>query len=249
MVTVDGHRAGAPAWFELMTLDGAAGRDFYAPLLGWGVQQWPREHGDYLVCTLGERAVAGIDEPTGPHAEVPTGWLVYFHVPDADACAERVTGAGGSILVAPTDIVGAGRYLMAFDPFGAVFGAWQPYGHPGSGAVNEPGAPSWTELWVPADDQPTAVAFYRTALGLTDDGASGLLLAGGRPVAGVREAVGRASEWVPFFGIADLAAASDAAASGGAKVGDRVATPAGNAVVVVDPAGASVGLVGMIDVR
>ena len=231
MVTVDSHPAGAPAWFELMARDGTAGRDFYTGLLGWGVQPWPREHGDYLVCTLGERAVAGIDEPTGPHAAVPAGWLVYFNVADADATAGLVAEAGGSIVVAPTDLPGAGRYLMARDPLGAVFGVWEARGHIGSGAVGEPGAPSWTELRVGPDGRDAATAFYTAVLG------------DGLPHALIRDIDGPVPGWVPFFGTADLEEAAAAAAAAGAAVGDRVDTPAGDGVLLVDPGGAHVGLV------
>jgi uncharacterized protein len=249
MVTVDGHPVGAPVWYELMTHDGGAASDFYPPLLGWGVQNWPRGHGDYLVCNLGERAVAGIDEPTGPHTHVPTGWLVYFQVADIDSCAERIARAGGSTIVAPTELVGAGRYLMARDPFGAVFGTWEPHGHIGSGVVAEPGAPGWTELWLRQDDQSAAMVFYGAVLGVTGqatadpDGLAGIVLAGGRQVAGLRDVAGHAPQWVPFFGVADLVEASDTAARAGAEVGDRIGTPVGDSLLLVDPGGAHVGLV------
>ena len=46
----------------------------------------------------------------------------------------------------------------ATDPSGARVGFWQPGTHPGFGAEDVPGAPTWFELHT--DDFPAAVTFY-----------------------------------------------------------------------------------------
>ena len=45
----------------------------------------------------------------------------------------------------PMDVFGQGRFLIAADPEGAMFGVWQPQAHKGAQLVNENGAFSWNE--------------------------------------------------------------------------------------------------------
>jgi uncharacterized protein len=52
---------------------------------------------------------------------MPAHWLVYFGSEDVDADAERLGGLGAQVTVPPTDVPG-GRFLVAQDPQGAVFG-------------------------------------------------------------------------------------------------------------------------------
>ncbi len=53
-------------------------------------------------------------------AGVPTGWLPYFLVPDADVAAAATTEAGGGVL-APAFDTPWGRMVTLADTTGAVF--------------------------------------------------------------------------------------------------------------------------------
>ena len=113
---------GTVAWNELMTPDGERAATFYAGLTGWEVQEMDMGPlGVYRVCRRGTTPVCGImqlpaDAPVAAH------WLPYIAVASADAAAARVTALGGELRVPPTDLEDWGRFAMAVDPTGAVFG-------------------------------------------------------------------------------------------------------------------------------
>jgi predicted enzyme related to lactoylglutathione lyase len=87
----------------------------------------------------------------------------YVNVDDADATAGRVAAAGGSVLVAPMDVMEAGRMAIVADPLGAVIGLWQPKQHTGAQLANEPGTFCWSELITTDLDQ--AKSFYKAVFG------------------------------------------------------------------------------------
>jgi predicted enzyme related to lactoylglutathione lyase len=66
-----------------------------------------------------ELPVAGICHAKGMNAELPSQWLLYVIVEDADASAARCEKLGGKILVAPKDMGGGGRFSVIQDPAGA----------------------------------------------------------------------------------------------------------------------------------
>ena len=53
-------------------------------------------------------------------------WQTYVWVDDADAAAEQVAAAGGSVLAEPIDLGSAGRTAVVADPAGAPFALWRP---------------------------------------------------------------------------------------------------------------------------
>ncbi|NNE34995.1 MAG: hypothetical protein HKN13_07155 [Rhodothermales bacterium] len=52
--------------------------------------------------------------------DTPAHWGAYVTADDADAVASAATGAGGTVMVPPTDIPGVGRFAMVQDPTGGV---------------------------------------------------------------------------------------------------------------------------------
>lgn len=164
--------SGSFVWYELMTTDTAAADAFYRRVVGWGAQPAGVAGFDYTLFTAGESPVAGLmalpeeacDEGARP------GWLGYIGVDDVDAMADRVTGAGGSVLRAPDDIPGIGRFAVAADPQGAVFALFRavdemPANPPLTACTT--GYAGWHELW--AADWPTAFDFYAGLFGWTKD--------------------------------------------------------------------------------
>jgi predicted enzyme related to lactoylglutathione lyase len=67
------------------------------------------------------------------------------------------------VLSAPADLPDAGRAAVCADPFGAVFGLWQPGAIKGAQVVNMPGAWNFSELHT--DDVDGATRFYSTVFG------------------------------------------------------------------------------------
>src|SRR4029453_570967 len=76
----------------------------------------------------------------------PTAWSTYIGTADADAVAALVEAAGGTVLVAPFDVMEQGRMAAFLDQAGAPFSVWEPGTMPGAEVFDEPGALTWNEL-------------------------------------------------------------------------------------------------------
>lgn len=112
---------GAPAWFELHTLDFAAAVPFYQRAAGWQ----PVSMGDsdeFRMVVHGEpgTARAGIYDATRDDLDNESAWMPYFAVADVDASAARIRELGGALLDHPVDTP-YGRVVHATDPLGTLF--------------------------------------------------------------------------------------------------------------------------------
>jgi uncharacterized protein len=74
----------------------------------------------YTLFTLGEKMTGGMFQIT-PDMQMPSAWLPYFSVEDADASAERGRSLGATVLMGPMDIPNVGRFAMLQDPQSALF--------------------------------------------------------------------------------------------------------------------------------
>jgi uncharacterized protein len=81
----------------------------------------------YRLVHAGETLVAGIFTLSDPMFDgAPDGWMTYFAVADADAAAEAVRRAGGTVHREAFDVPGVGRIVIASDPGGAAMGLMTP---------------------------------------------------------------------------------------------------------------------------
>ncbi|NEY36623.1 VOC family protein [Streptomyces sp. PRKS01-65] len=169
-----GDTEGVPCWVDAQLPDVEAGKRFYGELFGWAFEDRPdvrdagdardapaaggrgRAPGSPVWARLGGAPVAGLAQK--PDGRLPTVWTVYFATPDARALAGRIERAGGQIVSTPVPVGALGTAALAADPQGAVFGLWQPAGHPGFGRRHEPGTFTWAELYT--TDTEAANAFY-----------------------------------------------------------------------------------------
>jgi predicted enzyme related to lactoylglutathione lyase len=242
MVSLKGHPLGAPAWIELMTSIDNATTDFYGRLFGWRYQRWPTPTSHYVMCALGTRVAAGMDQPVGRHHGVPPGWLVYFASDDVDGAAERTASLGGTVLVAPTDVASGGRYMIARDFAGAPFALWQAKGHIGADVLGEPGALCRTELVTP--DVAASKAFYTAVL----SGEGSPLPTAGQapPTIGISRGGSSAgpSRWIVFIGVKDMTSATKNAGLPKAHLTTHEfgGVAGGAGIVSKDPNGLEVGL-------
>jgi predicted enzyme related to lactoylglutathione lyase len=109
------------AWNELATTDTTRAGEFYAALLGWGLERQQYGPIDYTVFMQEGQMNGGMMAIAPDWGPVPPHWLVYFGVEDCDAAASRAADLGGSVHMPPTDIPRIGRFAMLRDPQGAVF--------------------------------------------------------------------------------------------------------------------------------
>lgn len=113
---------GAFSWFELMTTDPDAAKEFYAQLLGWSLEDNPMPGmPPYTIIKAGDQEVGGLMgiPPNAP--SMPPAWGVYITVDNVDATAEKARTLGAQILMPPTDIETVGRFAVIQDPQGATF--------------------------------------------------------------------------------------------------------------------------------
>lgn len=164
MPAMSSHNPGTFCWVDLSTTDAAASKSFYSQLLGWTAIDNPV--GDGMVYSMMQKDgknVCGLYE-MGPGMEgVPPHWSGYVAVADVDAEVERVTAAGGAVIMPPGDVFEAGRMAFVADSTGAALGLWQAKEHIGAELIQEPGSLGWTELYT--HDTGAAASFYNTIFG------------------------------------------------------------------------------------
>jgi predicted enzyme related to lactoylglutathione lyase len=106
-------------------------------------------------------AVGSIPEAAPPMAM----WNTYIWVDSADETASKVADAGGQAVMAPFDVMDAGRMAVFTDPEGAAFCVWQAKGHKGAKVVNEAGSVNFNGLGT--RDVDGAKKFYGSVFGWT----------------------------------------------------------------------------------
>ena len=153
------------AWYELMTNDIAAARQFYGAVVQWRMQDAPMPGMDYTLLNAGEVQVGGM--MTLPQSACDAGatpcWVGYIAVPDVDAAAARVLALGGAVHAAPADIPGVGRFAMVADPQGAAFNLFRALQPAAPAPSAEAGHVGWHELHT--SDWEGAFTFYSALFG------------------------------------------------------------------------------------
>jgi predicted enzyme related to lactoylglutathione lyase len=212
----------------------------------------------YTQARIGGLPVAGIMGEPKPD-EIPVGWTTYFATDDVDGTVKRTTDGGGTIMMAPMDVMDQGRMAVAADPQGAVFGLWQAGKHFGSALVNEPGTICWNEVMTP--DLAATRRFYSAVFGYgwedVDTGPGGpgyaTFAVGGRQVGGAMQldpgqAGGAPPSWMADFAVAD----TDATVETARRLGGGVSVPAtdssyGRFAILRDPQGGTFAIIRLAD--
>ena len=117
---------GSLCWAESMSRSYEASKTFYADVFGYRLQEIGEGGFQYSVATLdGDTPVGGIGAiPAAAPADVPSHWMTYFAVADADAAADRVTALGGTVMQPPFDTP-YGRMALVAGPQGETFSVMQ----------------------------------------------------------------------------------------------------------------------------
>jgi len=238
-------------WHELMTRDVPGAKKFYAKLVGWKTLAWPLDP-SYTVCHADIGPTAGIMEiPADLPADMPAHWVQYIGTRDVDGTADAAVRAGGSVLKAPSDMQGAGRYAIIKDPQGAPFGILDPE----NARPEPPGPPplgtlSWHEL--ATTDNEAAFAFYSALFGWDaiermDMGPSGVYLIFGQNGARRGGMYIKPADyqgppnWLPYANVPSADQGFTLAMEGGAKqmIAPMEVPGGGRIAAVADPTGAA----------
>jgi uncharacterized protein len=241
-------------WYELMTTDLAAARAFYGQVVGWHAIDAQMPGQDYWIFTVGEKPVAGL--MARPEDAPPPSWSGYVAVEDVDAAAAKVTAAGGTVHVPPTDIPDVGRFSIVADPHGARLGlitsANPEQDQPAP--PGERGGVAWHELY--AGDLASAFAFYAGLFGWEEKDALDMGEMGVYRIFGIADTTlggmmtkpptVPAAQWSYYFKVGNIDEAGERVrAAGGQIVYGPQEVPGGDFILMgVDPQGASFALVG-----
>jgi predicted enzyme related to lactoylglutathione lyase len=234
---------GTPNWVDLQTTDQGGAKAFYGALFGWTYDDLPMPEGVgmYSMAVKGDGVAAAIlaQFPHMTAQGIPPAWNTYI-----DATITRVDAAGGKVLMAPENVMDAGRVAAILDPTGAAVGLWQASNHIGATVVNEPGSITWNELQT--DDLHAAAAFYSAVLGITTEAQPGgmpylTFSVDGQAVAGITapQAPGTPPSWQVYFAVEDTdAAITKTHELGGTPIAGPFDSPYGPMAVLRDPQGA-----------
>ncbi len=252
MYTVTKYPHGTFSWADCMTSDAAAGKQFYADLMGWDIHDIPMgpDMNDmhYSMFQCQGQNVAALSGVAPGMPDVPPVWNCYITVDDVDALAPRIAELGGTVVSGPFEVFDSGRMLTLQGPDGAHVSLWQPRNHIGAGLVNTPGALCWNELYT--KDPEVSTAFYGALLGWTfeampDTPGYTMILNKGRMNGGIftmdeEMQATMPPMWMPYFSVADIdAAAARVTELGGAvHIGPLPAGEVGNFLLFTDPQGA-----------
>ncbi len=239
-------------WVDLSTTDMEGAKAFYSALFGWETTDTlinADMGGVYTNFKLNGYNVAGGGQisPEMQAQGMPTFWGSYVKHDDADAIAERITAAGGTLMMPPMDVMEEGRMVMAVDPTGATFGVWQPRNHIGAELVNIPNSLVWNEL--ATRDTAAAAAFYQAVFGWTGEtDANGYttFIMDGRRHAGMMELDSNwdpntPANWTVYFAVDDL----NATVAKAQQLGGNIIMPSisagevGTLAIIQDPQGAT----------
>jgi predicted enzyme related to lactoylglutathione lyase len=236
---------GSIVWVDLQTPNLERARHFYHELLGWTYAGGDDPHSKYYtLAQLDGRNAAGLQKLL---PAMPTVWSVYFGTHDADALARKVLAAGGQILLAPMDVLHAGRMAVFGDPTGAIFGVWQGKQLAGSQVLDEPGAMAWHDLYT--RNATRAREFYASVFELEQERVSGFgqaywtLHKGSKAVGGVMQHEGMPKSvpphWNTYFAVSDVDASTERLQQLGGEVFEGpFERPYGRVSAVADPFGA-----------
>lgn len=216
-------------WYELMATDGPAAEAYYRHVIGWGAKDAGMPNMRYTLLLAGETPVGGcMTMPEGCVDGAKPGWIGHVGVANVDAVAAQVKTEGGSVLRAPEDIPGVGRFAVAADPQGAVFFMFQGTGElPPALPPGTRGTIGWHELYA-SEDWEKSFAFYSKLFGWTksramDMGEMGtyqLFAANGVDIGGMMNKVpgGPGPMWNYYFNVEAIDAAVARATEKGGKV-------------------------------
>ncbi len=256
MSIIERYSPGTFSYAELATSDAVSARAFYTGLFGWEVDETPMDVGVYYMFRKGDHVAAAMHQMgPGQAAGMPPHWGSYVTVAGVDGSAARAAELGGTVLMAPFDVMDAGRMAVVQDPTGAVFSLWEARGHPGAQVLDEPGALCWNELATPDPDR--ARAFYTGLFGWTvqeqDMGTMTYttFMRGGERAAGMyaitADMAGMPPSWMVYFAVDDCDAGAARARELGAQVHVEPADipGVGRFAMMADPQGAMFSIIAL----
>jgi predicted enzyme related to lactoylglutathione lyase len=184
-----------------------------------------------------------------PDNPAPNIWKIYLATDDITRAVKAVEAEGGQVVFPAMPVADLGVQAVLTDPTGAGLGAWQSGTFSGFSVLDEPGSPSWFELFT--TDYAGAVEFYHSVfrwetevVSDTDDFRYTVLSLGdGGQLAGIMDAKNfvpaGGSYWSVYWETEDVdATVAKLRSLGGGVTQEATDTPYGRMATVTDPCGA-----------
>lgn len=251
-------KTGQFVWYELMTTDTNAAKDFYSDVVGWKTQPFDPENKDaYTMWVASQGPLGGVMTlPDQVKAMgVPPHWMAHVRVANVDETAAKAKSLGGKVYVEPQDVPKVGRFSVIADPQGASISVFSPVDKMESHDNTKSGEFTWNEL--STTDHKAAFDFYKELFGWEktsafDMGPMGEYLMygqGGKTYGGMMTKPKDApmpTAWLYYVHVDDLEASIERAKGKSAKLlmgptdvpgGERIA-------ILTDPQGAAFALHG-----
>jgi uncharacterized protein len=113
--------------FELPVEDPARSEQFYSGVFGWQFTKWDAgEEGPYWLIQTGEEGAPGINGGMMKRRDPQQPATNVIDVPSVDEYCDRITAAGGEIVVPKMAVPGVGWLAYFKDPDGIITGLMQP---------------------------------------------------------------------------------------------------------------------------
>jgi hypothetical protein len=240
-------------WFDLVTDDPAALRQFYGTVFGWHFRTVGKPPASYTLIENAGDSIGGMfyhARPAG--ASSSARWLALISVPDPAQSVRYVEQHGGKVIVPPATIAGRGTHALFRDPQGAVFGVLKSESSDRPDTPVETGDFFWVDLLVP--DPAKATEFYSGLAGYEASdrevnasvkrvvlSSEGYARAGIVPLPPAVKQPG----WLPYVLVDDVAGTLGKATAAGGRVllQPRADLLDGNLAVIADPRGGVLGVV------
>lgn len=253
---------GSNVWYELMTTDPDAAKEFYGAVVGWDIGERIPGDQDYRMIGRSDGGLAGgvlgLTDEMRQHGAKPI-WLGYLGVDNVDATVAKIEAKGGKALMPAFDIP-QGRIAMVADPQGNPFYVMKPIP-----PAEKPGAESdvfsataeqrvgWNELTTA--DPVAARQFYGELFGWTSDdfmpigefGEYRFFAHNGTTIGAVCGVMpGGSSRWRYYIRVPSISDAVETVKEGGGTVSmGPHEVPGGDHIIIGnDPQGAEFALVG-----
>lgn len=115
------NEPGTCGWIDLTVPNAEEVRRFYEAVLGWTTVNVPMgDYDDFAMVPPGAEApVAGVCHARGANATQPSGWMLYWSVPNLDDALGKVRARGGEVVGDVRDMGEWGRMAVIRDPSGA----------------------------------------------------------------------------------------------------------------------------------
>ncbi|MGH2691255.1 MAG: VOC family protein [Actinomycetota bacterium] len=115
------NETGTWTWSDLSTHQPAAAEGLFTELFGWSFREVAP---GYWSISMGDLLIGGMRTMSEQQAGMPSFWMPYFVVEDAEKSVGQVWELVGRVNVQPTDVPN-GRFAVVSDPQGASLGLIQ----------------------------------------------------------------------------------------------------------------------------